>query len=146
MILNIFLAAAATIGFSIIFNIPRKELIFCGLAGAGCWSVLTLIITLSPDSRMAATFVAAVVVTIYARILSTLRKMPSTVYMIPGIIPLVPGTRIYNTMLYIVTGEHAQALSQGIEALAISGVISIGLLAALSLPRWLFSFERNKTK
>ena len=144
MILRIILAAIATMGFSIIFNVPRRELIFCGLAGAGSWSVFTLASSLTPESIVTPTFFAAMTVTTFARYLSTFRKMPSTIYMIPGVIPLVPGVRIYNTMFYIVTGEHASALTQGIEALAIAGVISFGLLTVLSLPRRLFTFSRGK--
>jgi uncharacterized membrane protein YjjB (DUF3815 family) len=143
MILQIILAAIATMGFSIIFNVPRRELIFCGIAGAGSWSVFTLTATLTPESIIIPTFFAAMTVTAFARHLSTFRKMPSTIYMIPGVIPLVPGVRIYNTMYYIVTGENARAANQGIEALAIAGVIAVGLLTVLSLPRRLFTLCRG---
>ena len=144
MILQICLCVIAVIGFSLIFNVPRAELIFCGIAGAGGWTVFTLITTLTYGTAIVATFFAAMTVTAFARILSTLRRMPSTLYIIPGVIPLVPGSLLYRTMAYVVTGEHGRALVQGIEALAIAGVIALGLLVVLSLPRRLFTFERRK--
>jgi len=141
MILQIILCIVAVIGFAIIFNVPLKELIFCGFAGAAGWTAFTLITTLTTGTAIIATFAAAMTVTIFARILSTLRKMPSTLYIIPGIIPLVPGSLLYATMFYVVGGYHGQALVQGVEALAIAGVIALGLLVVLSLPRKLFNFK-----
>ena len=141
MIIQIILCTIAVIGFAIIFNVPRRELIFCGLAGAAGWTAFTLIITFTAGTAIISTFVAAMTVTIFARILSTLRKMPSTLYIIPGIIPLVPGSLLYATMFYVVNGYHGQAMVQGVEALAIAGVIALGLLVIFSLPRKLFYFK-----
>ena len=143
MILQIILAAVATMGFSVLFNVPKKELIFCGLAGAGSWTAFAVISNFFPDAFIVATLVAAMTVTTFARFLSTLRKMPSTVYMIPGVIPLVPGTRIYFTMFHLINGDNAHALTEGIEALKIAGVLAIGLLIVLSLPRRWFAFGRR---
>jgi len=145
MILSMFLSSIAVMGFSIIFNVPRKEIIFCGLTGVAGWVVFTLVSNNLTESIIAATFFATITVTIFARILSNARKMPSTIYMIPGIIPLVPGLRIYFTMLYAVTGEFSNAAHAGATALSIAGVIAVGLLVVLSLPRKWFSFGRRKT-
>ena len=146
MILRIILCAIAVIGFSIIFNVPRRELVFCGLAGAGGWTVFTLISNAGNATAVLATFFAAMTVTLFARFLSTLRKMPSTLYIIPGIIPLVPGSLLYATMFYAVNGDHGMALTQGIEALSRAGVIALGLLVVLSLPRRMFNLERRRVK
>jgi len=142
-ILHMFLAAAATMGFSIIFNVPKRELIFCGISGAAGWTVYTLITTFWAYSTIPATLFAAMTVTTLARFLSGLRKMPSTIYMIPGIIPLVPGIGIYFTMFHIINGDNAAAVVQGVDALKIAGVIAIGLLIILSLPRKLFFLNRR---
>ncbi|MCL2575460.1 MAG: threonine/serine exporter family protein [Defluviitaleaceae bacterium] len=144
MILSMFLSAIAVMGFSIIFNVPRKELIFCGLTGIAGWIVLTLITSVMYDGIVAATFLASITVTTFSRILSSVRKMPSTIYMIPGIIPLVPGLRIYFTMFYAVSGELNEAVQTGITAITIAGVIAVGLLIVLSLPRKWFSFGKGR--
>jgi uncharacterized membrane protein YjjB (DUF3815 family) len=142
IILQIVLSAIATMGFSVIFNVPKKELIFCGLTGAAGWLIFMVVTNASDTaSATAATFFAAATVTAFARILSTMRKMPSSLYMVPGIIPLVPGIRIYFTMFYVINGDNTQALLEGIEALKLAGVIAIGLLTVLSLPRRLFALR-----
>jgi len=131
-------------GFSIIFNVPRKEILLCGLTGIIGWIVFTLITYFVTDSIVVSTFFSAVTVTALARFKSEIRKMPSTIYMIPGIIPLVPGLRLYFTMFYVVNGEFGNAAYSGATALSIAGVIAVGLLVVLSLPRKWFSLKRRK--
>ncbi|MCL2855742.1 MAG: threonine/serine exporter family protein [Defluviitaleaceae bacterium] len=138
MILGIILAAVATMGFSVIFNVPRRELAFCGLAGGAVWLIFLIVTHFFPEGTIPATFFGAMAATTLGRFLSALRKMPSTVYMIPGIIPLVPGVAIYRTMFYVVGGEHMMAVTQGVYALSLAGVIAVGVLIVLSLPRRLF--------
>ena len=144
MLLQIILAFIGTMGFSIIFNVPRKELLLCGIAGAVGWAVYRLIFDASPDFVVAAILFGAVAVTCISRVLSFTRKMPVTIYMIPGIIPLVPGAGIYYTMFHAVMGENTQALMLGIETLRNAGVIAVGLLIILSLPSKMFSFLKKK--
>ena len=145
MILQIVLSFVGTMGFSIIFNVPRKELLLCGIVGAAGWAVYRLIFDASPDFVVVAILFGAVTVTCISRVLSYTRKMPVTIYMIPGIIPLVPGAGIYYTMFHAVMGENTQALMLGIETLRNAGVIAVGLLVTLSLPPKLFSFIRKKS-
>ena len=144
MILQVILSFVGTMGFSIIFNVPRKELLLCGFAGAAGWAVYWIIFNLSPDLVVAAILFGAVTVTCISRVLSFTRKMPVTVYMIPGIIPLVPGAGIYYTMFHAVMGENTQAMIRGIETLRNAGVIAVGLLITLSLPSKLFIIRKKK--
>jgi len=139
MLLNGTLAFVGTIGFSIIFNVPRRELLFCGIGGAMGW----LLFTALSDSPFIGVLLGAMAVTWVSRILSMRRKKPATLYMIPGIIPLVPGVGIYFTMFYIVTGEHYQALLRGVQTLGLAGVIALGMLIVLSLPRRLINFGKK---
>jgi len=138
------LSGVAVMAFSVIFNVPRRELVFCGLTGICTWVVFTLITHFFPEASNLGTFFAAATATVIARILSDLRRLPSTIYMIPGVIPLVPGLRIYFTMFYMVNGEVSNAVVAGIGALSTAGAIAMGLLVVLSLPRKWFSVKRRK--
>jgi len=145
LLLQISLAFIGTMGFSIIFNVPRKELFLCGIAGAAGWAVYRIIFDTSPDLVVPAIFFGAITVTCISRVTSFARKMPVTLYMIPGIIPLVPGAGIYYTMFHAVMGENTQAMLLGIETLRNAGVIAVGLLITLSLPPKLFTFIKRRT-
>ena len=49
------------------------------------------------------------------------------VILIGSILPLVPGGPIYYTMLGVVQGDLAKAQSYGVETLAVSGTITVGI-------------------
>lgn len=66
------------------------------------------------------TLVLAFLSELFARIC----KMPSSIFMILGIYPLVPGIALYQTVAYAFRGEYLKALEQGGDAL-----VSIALMA-----------------
>ena len=133
-------ALVATIGFSIIFNVPRKELLFCGLNGAVGWVIYKLICMSSETPSAAlAVFAAMLVITTLSRIFSYRRKMPFTIYQISATIPLVPGYGIYNTMLSMLNNENSIAVAAGIETLKVAGVIAIATITVLTVPKQFFA-------
>ncbi|MCL2372455.1 MAG: threonine/serine exporter family protein [Defluviitaleaceae bacterium] len=142
MVTHFVLAFFATTGFCLVFNVPRREFAFCGMVGALGWIVYQLAL-LATGGGIVSVFFAAMAIAYLSRVLSFWRKMPINLFMIPGVIPLVPGVGIYYTMLYTISGENAAALMRGIETLMVAGVISIGLLIVLSLPRGLFGGRRK---
>ena len=144
MIMHIALAFIGTMGFSILFNVPKKELLMCGITGAVGWLVFQGTLIIVPSADIAGILFGAMAVTCISRVLSFARKIPVTVYMIPGIIPLVPGAGLYYTMFHAAMGENTEALLRGIETLRNAGVIAVGILITLSLPPRLFSFIIRK--
>lgn len=129
-------AFAATLCFSVLFSVDKRQLIFCGLAGGIGWLVYIL---LNKYGGGFAVFGAALSVTVISRAFAVIRKSPVTVFLIPGIIPLVPGAGIYNTMYSAVTGNNAGISQYGYETLTLAGAIAIGIIAALSLPGRIFA-------
>lgn len=142
LILQPLAAFIATLCFSVLFSVDKKQIIFCGLAGGFGW--LVYIILKEYTSSGFAIFGAALAVTVLSRVFALWRKSPVTVFIIPGIIPLVPGAGIYNTMYSAVTGNNSGISSYCYETLTYAGAIAIGIIAALSLPDILFS-KKNKS-
>ena len=54
---------------------------------------------------------------------------------IPGILPLVPGLGLYNTMYSLVQKDYALAVSTGTDTLFKSGGIAIGILIITSFTK-----------
>ena len=142
-VMQVILAMISTIGFSIIFNVPKKELAFCGVTGLAVWTMYLLTVN---AGYIWATLSAAALATVLARIFSIVRKMPVTIFLIPGIIPLVPGAGIYYTMFYIIFMDNEQAIGHGLMTIARAGTISLGLLIILSLPAALFRWAARLQK
>ena len=75
---------------------------------------------------------------LYSRIAAVRRRCPTTVFLIAGIFPLVPGAGIYWTVYYLVTDEIALARASGTSALKAAFAIVLAIAAVFELPRSLF--------
>lgn len=126
----------ATIGFSVFLNAPKSALIPAGLTGGIGWSIYYFLIH-TTNNDILANFLASILVALISEILARKLKYPAILFVIPGIIPLVPGLGMYNTMLYLVQSNYELAISKGANVLFIGGAISLGVLAVTSLSRTL---------
>ena len=126
----------ATIGFSVFLNAPKSALIPAGLTGGIGWSVYYFLIH-TTNNDILANFLASILVALISEILARKLKYPAILFVIPGIIPLVPGLGMYNTMLYLVQSNYELAISKGANVLFIGGAISLGVLVVTSLSRTL---------
>lgn len=123
----------ATMGFSVFLCSPKKALIASGFAGAVGWTVYYFLVPYT--SNVSANFTAAILVTLISEILAKRLKQPAIIFIIPGIIPLVPGLGMYNTMLYLVQSNFDEAISKGADVLFVGGAIALGVLIITSLSR-----------
>ncbi|MCL2591866.1 MAG: threonine/serine exporter family protein [Defluviitaleaceae bacterium] len=128
----------ATTFFALMFNAPKKELLFCGLAGFFGWLAYE-ISSLYLDSEAITIFISTMAVTALSRRLSFVRKQPISVYLISGIIPLVPGFLIYYTVYNMISEEVGAAVLMGIETLRIAGSIALGIMAIFVFPYKVFN-------
>lgn len=133
----------ATVGFSIFLNAPKSTLLPSGITGAIGWTVYIFLVDVSSNSIFA-NFIAAAIVSLLSEILARKLKHPAILFVIPGIIPLVPGLGMYNTMLYLVQNNFGLAISTGADTLFISGAIALGVLIVTSLSRTLNILKLNK--
>ena len=138
IILQIIAAGVGTLGFSIVFHAPRREWLFCALNGALAWLVYLIMTSIGAGVAIAS-ITATFVITIVSRILSTIRKNPSTVFLIAAIFPLVPGAGIYYTAYNLIMDDFAAAGAKGLETFEIAGGIVLGIIFGFVLPNGLFS-------
>ncbi|HZK58007.1 MAG TPA: threonine/serine exporter family protein [Clostridia bacterium] len=125
-------AYISTVGFAIIFNTPKSALIKSGFAGGLGWVIYTLTRNLF-GSVMFSTFIASMSIALIGEYFAIIDKNPITIYIIPGIIPLVPGFGLYNTMLSIVEKQFDKVAEHGSETLMISMAIAGALVIVLSI-------------
>ncbi|MGL4797994.1 MAG: threonine/serine exporter family protein [Cellulosilyticaceae bacterium] len=142
LLINAVSAFFATICFSIIFNVRKTHLFMCGLVGSIGWTIYTLgeMYAVSP---VLSTFVAAFIVAECSYFLAKSKKAPVTVFLIAGIIPLVPGIGLYRTMYHLLFSEYTAALEAALLTFQLSGVIAGAIILAALLPL-LFRSTRQK--
>lgn len=119
----------ATACFGVIFNVPRRGILICGLVGSIGWTVYYSLMQIGV-AEVQATFLGAFAVAIVAQIFARKFKMPMIIFNVSGIIPLVPGGIAYNTMRNIVELDYSMGIQNGMRAFMISGAIAMGLVFA----------------
>lgn len=125
-------ALCSTIGFSILFHVPKKHLVTAGFVGALGW-VTYMYLTTSGSGKIMACFVGSCVVALISELFSRAFKDAATIFIIPGILPLVPGAGMYYTMLAILEGDVEKTASVGTETLMMAGAIAVALLVVASI-------------
>lgn len=145
LMLNFAASFIAIYSFAILYNAPRKELIPCAITGALGWIVCFLVM-LKTSNAVTSTFFGALTVAICSRMLSYTRCAPSTLFLIPGILPLVPGTQIYNTMKAVIADNLHSSSLEAVKAFKLAGVIAIGIIIVFSLPYKTFALFEPKEK
>ena len=82
----------------------------------------------------------------FSRMMTVKMKCPITIFLISGIIPLVPGAGIYYTAYYLVTNQYMKAAEKGIESVKIAFAIVLGIIFIVSIPRELFRLKYWKQR
>ena len=142
MITSFVFALFATFGFCILFHVPLRCMLPAAAIGGMGWFAYQLLMELGLGITASA-FLAACLVALLADICSRLIKEAATVFVIPGILPLVPGSGIYYTMFHFIRGNMDKAGAWGARTLMIAGAIALGLLVVASVIRIVVNTKRN---
>ena len=140
-VIQLVAAFVGTVGFSALFGAPRRYYLYCGLAGMAGWAVY-LLVAMS-HSVVGAAFFAALAVAAISHIMAKICRCPVTVFLICGIIPLVPGGGIFWTAYYIVTEQLRMAAETGFVALKVTIAIAGGIILASGIINKLFIRKKN---
>lgn len=141
--IHIIFSFTAAVGFAVFLNSPRKTLFISGAVGMVSWTIYILLMRFKLDT-MFSNFVAAFVASIICEILARKLKKPTILFVIPGIITLIPGLGLYNTMFYFMQGNFHEALVTGSNVMFASGSIALGVLVASSLFRTYYKVQYKK--
>ncbi|NLP30956.1 MAG: threonine/serine exporter [Clostridiales bacterium] len=134
LFLQFLFAYASTVGFSIIFNIPRRHIFTAAFGGACGWLAYRYLLSIG-ETMVIACFIGACVVALLSEIFCRIFKEASTVFIIPGILPLVPGAGMYNTMLSLLNQDFAATAEIGTQTILMAGSIAVAILIISSFIR-----------
>lgn len=118
-------AALGTAGYCLNVNIKRNKILY-GCIGGVISTFLYCVFVEAGLSLLLQNLIPAAVVTFYAEVLARIVKAPATVFLIPSIIPLVPGGRLYYTMRAIVDGTDPKVFAM--ETIVIALGIAVGIV------------------
>ncbi len=132
ILIQLFTAFLGALGFAMLFGLRSRHLVFAALGGMIAWGIYLAVDTVT-ESLFLSSFCAAVFAVAYAEMLAHLRKCPATVFVVPAIIPLVPGSFLYYAMSNAVHGELELARQYGHQTLVCALAIAAGISLAETL-------------
>ena len=132
IVISLVTAALGTLGFSILFYIHPRRLVLAVLGGVLCTAVY-LFSSYILDGRnlggeLVPNLLGALAGAGFSEICSRLTRVPVPVYMVPCIIPLVPGSALYGAMFNFVAGNYTVAVDYAMTALVVALGISGGIV------------------
>ena len=129
IIIKIIAGAIATLGFAILFRLKPSHWPFAMLDGffaCVCYFAFTELFGGNFLPNLLAAFVASVFADLFARIC----KAPSTVFILPGCIALVPGGTLYYAMSNLLSENREVAVEYFLITLTVGIGIGGGIIAA----------------
>jgi uncharacterized membrane protein YjjB (DUF3815 family) len=121
-------------GVALVFGVEKKHI---------AWGVLSAVIccvgyevsALLGCGIFAAAFIGSALCAGYSDIMAHVLKVPATMMIILGILPLVPGASLYYTMLGAVQSDMVQFSQNGSRVLWMAAGIAIGIIAVTAISR-----------
>lgn len=126
LLLAVPLAFLSACGFAIMFDVPRRALLIAALVGAIGYSVFRLAGLMGLPTGAAA-FLAGTTISALAELLARPFRLPTSIFTIPGFLPLVPGAAAFRTLLHFAADDY----TNGIEGLVRTTIIVIALAAGI---------------
>lgn len=127
-----FIAAAE---FAILFQAPKKSLPVSGVIGAVGWVVYIYIRKDLNYDSFYAMFAATVALSLLSELAARIFKQPVTVFVIPGIIPIVPGLGMYKGMAAIIENNYDTGVNILITTVMDASAIALGMMLMTSVFR-----------
>ena len=98
------------------------------------WAIYCLALTLG-FSPLSACFLAVFSATVYSEIMARVRKYPAICYLVISILPLIPGSGVYQTAQAAFRGDAQGFVTYGTNTLCIAGVMAVGILMVVTTVR-----------
>lgn len=133
----------ALLGIDVIFDVPPKKMLWAMIG-----SIISCVIMLTGDKYgldpLLTNMLATAVPCVYCEIMARVLKTPTTIFMIPTLLPLVPGSRLYYTMFYLFSGEQELFLENMLVAVKICTGIAMAIIVVTGAVRWLEAAKKQR--
>ena len=132
ILIQLVTAFLGSLGFSILFGLRRRYLFAASLGGLLVWGVYLIMEGLL-QTPFLSNLLAAAFAVLYAEALARILKSPATLFVVPGIVPLAPGSSLYYTMSSAVGEDLALTRVYGMQTLKAALAIAAGISFVLAL-------------
>ena len=141
MVGNLLTALFSTVGYCLLMNVPVKKIIPASVGGMLSWLLYLLL-----KDRVQSVFYLLVLVgafaATYSEIAAKIAKTPATLFLLPALIPLIPGGSAYYAMLGLVQNRFADMRHYAL----LTGQWAVGLAAGICVVAVIRQIEQYMQK
>lgn len=128
-IIQIITGAIGSLGFALIAHIRVKHLAVATLGGMLSWLLFLPGYMLTGDVFLPNLF-STMAIYAWSEIMARVRKAPVTVFLVPGILPLLPGSFLYYAMQALMAGQMELFQHNAVTLILVTLGISCGIVGA----------------
>lgn len=136
MLLQVIGAFFSVVTFSFLLRVPRKYIFWAGFTGAVSWW-LYLVLLEFQVSMAVATFLSGCLISLCGQVFARILKTPVTIFVIPGILPLVPGAGMFRIARSVIRSDGMTSYYIT-QTLIVAGMIALSIMVVDSIFRLFF--------
>lgn len=125
-LLQLAMSFVGALGFALFFNVTPKHVAAASVGGVLTWLIYWLIHQVA-GAIFLPCLVASTFAAIYAEAIARACKVPTSVFFIIAVIPLVPGRGLFYTMSNAVHGDWLMCADFAIATLQFAAGIALGI-------------------
>lgn len=145
IVLDFLICLPATVFFAVLLRVPRRAIPACAVLGGLGYAAYECAMALL-GSTIAGFFLGTLLMAALSEVLARVMRMPATIFIIPAIIPLVPGLGLYQTMNYFVHGQNAQAGQVGTATILAITAMAMAMVMVSLFTNTLLAGRKNRKK
>ena len=102
-------AFVGALGFALVFRLRKGLLPAAAIGGMLEWTIYLISYNLIGGAAVFwPSMIASLFCSLYSEVMARKMKAPSTIFLVPGLIPLIPGPNLYYVMSYAVQNDWKQ--------------------------------------
>jgi len=136
-LIQIITAYIGSLGFALLFNIKKERILYASIGGISFYYWNDIFIS---------NMIASILGTAYSELLARIHKAPTTVFLLPSIVPLVPGGSLYYSMSYALAGNKIKFDFYALNTLKTSLGIAVGIIVVSVVVYHLTNYKCKRSK
>ncbi len=145
MILQLITAFIGSLGYSLLFRLRRQLLLPASMGGLLCWGMYLIVMHFF-DGVFVPCLLASSFAALYAEILARIKKAPATLFLVPAVVPAIPGSTLYYTMSNVVQNDWDIAKKYGYLTIEYALAIACGISLIWAFSVMLQNISKNNKK
>lgn len=141
-IISVASAVVGTMGFCLFFRLRFNRLPVIAVLSALCYTTYLIVLNFNM-SDFAANTIAAIITAAFSECMAVFFRAPVTVFLIPSILPLIPGAALYYTMEAIFRNDISDAVYYAASMCRAIGGLVFGIIIVSTIVRC-FRDRKNK--